>query len=702
MFHPMHPYGGVFRKNGTRMHPYARPSTGRQIQPPSTHSASNDEQKNMISYMTTLDVMSISITSNKLQHAYCAFIMAYILERSEEYLRSVVSYGGMDIMLRLIMYSKALPASNPLSRDESGTPCLKTKFYALKLLDKLIQLDMPESKEQGKKLANDWEFVQYLLELCLLDDTSNIASILLSYLTRHHGCILDLTKVENLYLMLSNATEEQLANFCRILSPLYSVKFSTAQDSNQASLLDHPNFLEHLVDMACDLNNSMQVTVLGALATCLKGAHQTEVCQVLVEAGFMNKFSKMFMNHMKNPDDYEEQRRPEEMMRPNITSAALESLQGQNCSKEMMRPNITFAALECLQGFCEGTISKYLVLSKKELQDMKFLNRRLEGRYQDADCEALGEEHIMHNDCDLLTYICYLVRTNQAQMGGFSYTLKLLKVLESLLSGAAPCLQMYLCIEGILDYLIKLVLNTNDPQPLAIIFDVIAEHIKFNPRLYNQLKQSLRKRHIFEAFFQMMNDDYVFANSTKLMESLVFTQDTFISQEKSHEETSISKRMEYVKTLLQIISMSANTGKMIATAMKILVHANKRKQLPQYLKVLAAKCSTDFSGCGLFVSFKDAFQEWQKRMELDKVIAYTGISTDDWNQTVESLFAVDGEKDTSLHYWYMEEEQKIQSETEPEGTSEQHGAPEANSDRCTEFHSAFFDMIAKRDITLND
>ena len=545
----------------------------------------------------------------------------------------------------------------------------------------MLSANTTESRQQGKKLAHDWEFLSYLLELCLLHDSSHAATILLSDLTKDHDCILDLAKIESL---LSNINAEQLANFCRILSPFYSVKFSTQiQGSNQVILLRIPKFLEHLVNIACYLGHTMQVTALGGLATCLKGKHQTQVCQVLVEVGFIKKFSKMFMAFVENP------------------FRGVLCVRECNYPLENMGQILIDLALDCLQSFCDGVPSKYMLLSRAEVQ---YINRKLEAQYQDAHCDSVN---MFYNDRQLLRYISYRVVTFQTKFHEVSYLSNMLMVLASFLRGGPHCLQMYLsrrgllnwlitmisseddpellsCMyaviaelvtfnlsrRGFLDWLVTMISSVNDPELLLSMYAVIAELVMFNPILYKELGQSLIRKQTFWIFFKKLKDKNIFAKSTRLMEALILTSDMAYDQESSDDtqcrltEHINSYKIEYLKTLLQFISMNDTTRPMVETAMTILTTANNRKQLPQYLQELANKCSTDYSGCGLFISFQDAFFKWQKDIELDKIIACTNVHMCDWQETVEALFEDEGQNDTSLQYWYLDDQKKVHSPTE--------------------------------------
>ena len=631
-----------------RMHPYRRPAIiSKQL---TSALVNNDQHLNMIHDLARLDDMSVSIDLSQNEHYYAESIMEDIyLEHNEdnEYLNSVISNGGIDIMLRFLMYNKTLPASNRLSQDENGTLSSSRKYCAVKVLHTLLKANTIESRLQGKKLANDWEFLSCLLDLCSLEfftSLSHVGTVLLSHLTNDHDCILDLAKFEN---VLSNFTTEQLANFCRILFPIYKVKFSTQiRDSNQAIFLKIPNFYECLVNIACNLSHHLQLNVLGGLATCLKGKHQRQVCQVLVEAGFISKFSKMFMAHLKNPDRFAHH----EM---------------ENCGKGLMGQLIIAFALDCLDRFCEGVPSKYMLLSRAEQREVQYINVKLDEQYKDSDCNSLN---MFHNDKQLLRYICSRVEKGRNvfrhPIYAFNYVFKMLEVLASFLRGGSHCLQMYMSRRGFLDRMITIISSEDHPESLVAAYAVIAELVIFNPILYKELAQSLIRKHTFETFFKKLKKEYVFPNSTRLMEALILTSDMSCDTQCKLTERINSYKIEHLKTLLQFINMNDNTMPMIETVMVILTTANKRKQLPQYLQALASKCSTDYSGCRLFISFQDAFFKWQKDIELDKIMARTNINIHDWHETVEALFEDEGQNDTSLQYWYLDDQRKVHSPAE--------------------------------------
>ena len=648
----------------------------------SKDAGNNDQHQSLMFNLTSLDDIAVSIDVPETQHNFAMKHLRYFMRKdSQMHLQSVISYGGIDIMLRLIMYNKALPDSNKLSHDVSGSPNLKRKRYALQALLRLLQVNTPESQQKGKALARDQELLNYLLELCLLEDTSISATRLLSYLTRHYDCVLDFAKAEKLPLLLAKATKGQLLNLCHVLTPLHRVKFPK-QDSNQAVLLQIPNFLENLVDMACDVSEPLQYTVLGVLFTCLEGKHRAEVCQVLAKVSFGKKLLQMFRNQIQNPHCCEG------------------NCKDDDCPLMRTAQNIISTALNCLHRFVEGTPSKYSLLSKAELQKVQTINSNLEEQYQDADCERVSEKHVGQN-LHVLSYVQYLIVTDQTNIGGFSILAGLLKVLKSFLHRASPCLQMFVAKKGLLDCLILLMASENDPEQLAVIFDTIAGLIRFNPMLFNKLNYSLINSETFELFIEKMTDENNFANCTKLMETLIISRDRFCNQQEAKEETLLhlaeyinSYKMEYLKTLFQVISMSTNIRPMLETIMKVLVTVNQRNCLPAFVEGLAKECATDHSGCGLFLSFKDAFWKWQKDMELQNIIADTDISTDDWHKTVEVLFAEDGQRD-SLYYWYLQDSNKFHTTSEHEETSEQSGLPDANSSRCIEFHKNFCAIVSK-------
>ena len=97
-----------------RMHPYRR-STIISKQLTSAH-VNNDQHLNMVHDLARLDNMSVYIDLSKREYCHAQTIMLHIVEQKEDnkYISSVINIGGIDIMLRFLMYSKTLPASNKL------------------------------------------------------------------------------------------------------------------------------------------------------------------------------------------------------------------------------------------------------------------------------------------------------------------------------------------------------------------------------------------------------------------------------------------------------------------------------------------------------------------------------------------------------------------------------------------------------------
>ena len=155
-----------------------------------------------------------------------------------------------------------------------------------------------------------------------------------------------------------------------------------------------------------------------------------------MKVGFINKISKMFIAHVKDPDRF----------------AVHEK---DNCLPGWMGLLIIAFALECLESFCEGVPSKYMLLSRVEQRELQRINGTLEKQYQDSDCTNVN---MFHNDQQLLSYICSRVLSGRnVLLGEFRYLRIMLAFLAIFLRGGSYCLQMYLGRRGFLDYLIKMI-----------------------------------------------------------------------------------------------------------------------------------------------------------------------------------------------------------------------------------------------------
>ncbi|XP_056008894.1 short transient receptor potential channel 4-associated protein-like [Ostrea edulis] len=191
-------------------------------------------------------------------------------EEQNKYAAQFLQHGGVEILIRILMFNTLFPQSSKKSkvgycesdlvlRIKSLVLEIMTKFHVTSIGDKVTSI-----------LMSDDEVLNYVFTLLANQKTFINACQLVEDMLQSRKEVLDLHRIRNIRTLIQSLTEQQLANFCRILAvaisdlDIYENKsslfaqnkqkrtkgFVNVRDINQELLLGIPELLPRLVTLA--------------------------------------------------------------------------------------------------------------------------------------------------------------------------------------------------------------------------------------------------------------------------------------------------------------------------------------------------------------------------------------------------------------------------------------------------------------------
>ncbi|XP_061163196.1 short transient receptor potential channel 4-associated protein-like isoform X2 [Saccostrea echinata] len=190
-------------------------------------------------------------------------------EEQNKYAAQFLQHGGVEVLIRILMFNTLFPQSSkkPKGYCESEV-VLRIKSLVLEILTKFHVTSIGE--QVTAILMADDEVLNYVFTLLAHQKTFINACQLIEDMLQSRREVLDLHRIKNIRPLIQSLTDQQLANFCRILAvaisdlDIYENKsslfaqnkqkrtkgFVNVRDINQELLLGIPELLPRLVNLA--------------------------------------------------------------------------------------------------------------------------------------------------------------------------------------------------------------------------------------------------------------------------------------------------------------------------------------------------------------------------------------------------------------------------------------------------------------------
>ncbi|XP_042147958.1 short transient receptor potential channel 4-associated protein isoform X3 [Ixodes scapularis] len=324
------------------------------------------------------------------------------------------------------------------------------------------------------------------------------------------------------------------------------------------------------------------------------------------------------------------------------------------CSPEVA---LKIQVLRLVHSFCEHAQYKHVMLSWSEYSELKRNEaaRSVESPRLDRSLMCTGSK-------GLLTKI---VEVLKKETGSSTFRFWLSRAIESYLRGCTSSAdQDFLLSRGLLQLVAgSLVsLGVRQKEVLQSSFDLLGELVKFNVRAFRQLDKVLSTEAKQKKLLQLVNGYLV--DSNMFVRSLVLSQEHLSSSSDKETRDYAERRscvlshiaeprtrLRYLRKLVSLVNVSSLTQENVScvnTALVLLMFAEQRGQLGDYLAALGAP-----SG-GLLPNLLDLLHFWQdhylhKDKDCSALEKSSRISFSRWKAMVHSLVS-GGSLASPLHH----------------------------------------------------
>lgn len=191
-------------------------------------------------------------------------------EEQNKYAAQFLQHGGVEVLIRILMFNTLFPQSSKKAKVGycESEVVLRIKSLVLEILTKFHVTSIGE--QVTSLLMVDDEVLNYVFTLLAHQKTFINACQLIEDMLQSRKEVLDLHRIKNIRPLIQSLSDQQLANFCRILAvaisdlDIYENKsslfaqnkqkrtkgFVNVRDINQELLLGIPELLPRLVNLA--------------------------------------------------------------------------------------------------------------------------------------------------------------------------------------------------------------------------------------------------------------------------------------------------------------------------------------------------------------------------------------------------------------------------------------------------------------------
>uniref|UniRef100_A0A671W566 Transient receptor potential cation channel, subfamily C, member 4 associated protein a n=1 Tax=Sparus aurata TaxID=8175 RepID=A0A671W566_SPAAU len=454
-------------------------------------------------------------------------------------------FGGVDLLVEILMRpTLTMQKKKPKMNDDLVKDCLSVLYNCCIC-----------TEEVTKSLAGRDDFVLFLFTLMTNKKTFLQTATLIEDILGVKKEMIQLEGIPNLSGLVQSFDQQQLANFCRILSVTISepdvgnddkhtLLAKNAQQKrnaspsraevNQVTLLNIPGFIERLCKLATRkvseatganflqeledwytwLDNALVLDALMQMAT-------EEAEQSSTESSDESSLATSPLRH----------RLPQSMKIVHEIMYKLCILLLHRCTRfryELFNPTIFLL----LQSFSDHHENKYLLLNSQELNELSAIS--MKANIPEVEALVNTDRSLV---CDgkkgLLTRILTVMKREPPD-SSFSLSSPFFKRISqyvSLVLGATSYAdQMFLLKRGLLEHILFCIIDSGctSRDVLQSYFDLLGELMKFNIDAFKRFNKYVNTPEKFQTFLTQINSSLV--DSNMLVRCIVLSLDRFESQ----------------------------------------------------------------------------------------------------------------------------------------------------------------------------
>uniref|UniRef100_A0A3B4BG34 Uncharacterized protein n=1 Tax=Periophthalmus magnuspinnatus TaxID=409849 RepID=A0A3B4BG34_9GOBI len=571
-------------------------------------------------------------------------------------------FGGVDLLVEILMRpTLTMQKKKPKMNDDLVKDCLSVLYNCCICTEGVT-----------RSLAARDDFVLFLFTLMTNKKTFLQTATLIEDILGVKKEMIQLEGIPNLSGLVQSFDQQQLANFCRILSVTISepdvgnddkhtLLAKNAQQKrnaspsraevNQVTLLNIPGFIERLCKLATRkvseatganflqeledwytwLDNALVLDALMQMATeeaeqsstgniniaCHKIRYCTESLIGLsftCNTSFLVQVHKMLAEFrlipgLNNLFD-------KLIWRKYTSSNHVVHGQNENCD---CSPEISFKIqfLRLLQSFSDH--------HDQELNELSAIS--MKANIPEVEALVNTDRSLV---CDgkkgLLTRLLTVMKREPPDS---SFRFWQARAVESFLRGATSYAdQMFLLKRGLLEHILYCIIDSGctSRDVLQSYFDLLGELMKFNIDAFKRFNKYVNTPEKFQTFLTQINSSLV--DSNMLVRCIVLSLDRFESQTEDVKVVEVlseccllsymarvENRLSFLFRLVNIINVQTLTQENVSclnTSLVILMLARRKAKLPFYLNALREKeYAEKYPGC-LLNNFHNLLRFWQR------------------------------------------------------------------------------------------
>ncbi|CAB1335989.1 unnamed protein product [Coregonus sp. 'balchen'] len=476
-------------------------------------------------------------------------------------------FGGVDLLVEILMRPTLTTRTNfPKMSDDLVKDCLSVLYNCCICMEGVT-----------RSLASRDDFVMFLFTLMSNKKTFLQTATLIEDILGVRKEMIQLEDIPNLPSLVQSFNQQQLANFCRILSVTISEPEMSNDDKhtllaknaqqkanlcpshsevNQVALLSIPSFIERLCKLATRkvseasgasslllelqdwytwLDNALVLDALMQMATEDAEQSSTEssdesslatsplrhslpqsmkiVHEIMYKVEVLYVLCVLLIGRQRNQLIWRRQ-----------TSTHVLHGQNQNCD---CSPEISFKIqfLRLLQSFSDHHENKYLLLNAQELNELSAIS--LKANIPEVEALVNTDRNLI---CDgkkgLLTRLLSVMKKEPAES---SFRFWQARAVESFLRGATSYAdQVFLLKRGLLEHILFCIIDSGckSRDVLQSYFDLLGELMKFNIDSFKRFNKYVNTEE--KTFMTQINSSLV--DSNMLVRCIILSLDRFESQ----------------------------------------------------------------------------------------------------------------------------------------------------------------------------
>ncbi|XP_078689700.1 short transient receptor potential channel 4-associated protein-like isoform X1 [Branchiostoma floridae x Branchiostoma belcheri] len=498
-------------------------------------------------------------------------------------------FDGSQVVIELLMKPMLYPSEDKSAREQEKVQRMQN--LCLEILHHVFANVGIIAQERGEPL----DLVHYLFSLMAQQRTFLNAATVLEDMLQVKKDMIRLENIPNFPELVNKFNQQQLANFCRVVSVAMSElsesedqltllyqdeaakRLSTVPipDCNQEILVALPDFIQRLVDLACRKLDEEQVSLpsmMNELESWMTWMDSSLAFDALFEILENQDLAYEFLDDPFGPIQVpmamkamreimykvevlyvlcilitgKQRNKVQELMAKYKLIPRLNELYEDLIWKCNIRRRVHGEACECSpeialkiqflrlsHSFCDHHGNKYLMMSESELNELGRIRAQAELPAV-PEVSDIDRELVCKGEKGLLSKIIQTMKTEKPTS---PFRFWLCRAVESFLRGVTCFVdQIWLLRRGLLEHVLSVIIDPDcdNKEILQSSFDLLGELMKFNYNSFKRFSRYMDTEEKFQRFLKQVSSHLV--DSNMFIRSVVLSQEHFVTKQTEYSE----------------------------------------------------------------------------------------------------------------------------------------------------------------------